>query len=171
MYRIESVYLINAHQLIHDASITLRWKWNTLLYSCHQRMNYSSSEVQVVVYQARNHFLFGTIPRYDFVRAIEMEFFGNPKRYFNSVELYGHILAIWPAEIGTSNIKVLFQEVKWWLVFLCNISLLIPLLLGVYYFRNDSVLMTKVIAETMAVIEFTFNLVQFRIQSLNFQVK
>ncbi|XP_058798589.1 uncharacterized protein LOC131668436 [Phymastichus coffea] len=101
----------------------------------------------------------------------KMKFYENPRSYYNALRLAGQMLAIWPSKIGASVTEILFHEVKWWFSFLNNtVILLTPLILGVYYFRNQSVLMTKALCELTAVSEVFINLLQFKTQNNNFQI-
>ncbi|XP_011495042.1 PREDICTED: uncharacterized protein LOC105359969 [Ceratosolen solmsi marchali] len=57
----------------------------------------------------------------------------------------------------------------WWMQFIINNSVLIPLLLGVYFFRKDSLKMTKSLCEFASVNEIFVNFLISKIKRKNFQ--
>ncbi|OXU22407.1 hypothetical protein TSAR_001522 [Trichomalopsis sarcophagae] len=99
-----------------------------------------------------------------------MKFLIRPKFFFKTLRFIGDMIAIWPKHIGAKKTMIMFHEVKWWLSFTNATGLLIPLVLGVYYFRNDSITMTKTLSELTALCEVFINLIQCRLQEKKFQV-
>ena len=93
-----------------------------------------------------------------------------PKRYFNFLRFVGVFTGIWPLNIHANRTARIIHEIKWWIAFCSATGLLIPLLLGVYYFRNDSITMMKSLSELTALSEVFINLIQFKIYKKNFQV-
>ena len=100
-----------------------------------------------------------------------MKYHNNPKSFFNTVRIVGNIIAIWPSKIYANRKEILFYEIKWWTALFNTTNLLIPLVLGVYYFRNDSITVTKTLSELTALCEVFINLIQCRVERKNFQVK
>lgn len=99
-----------------------------------------------------------------------MKYLISAKKFFNYLRLVGKVIAIWPLKLDATRTEILIDRIKWSLAFLNASGLLLPLMLGAYYYRSDSITMTKTLSELTALCEVFINLIQCRMKKKYFQV-
>ncbi|KAL7298931.1 hypothetical protein TKK_0008033 [Trichogramma kaykai] len=87
-----------------------------------------------------------------------------------SLSFFSQYISIWPYDLTADKKEIFIHQIRWWISFINICILLIPLILGVYYFRHDNVKMTKTLSELTCLTEIFFNLIQSKLELKNFQI-
>ncbi|KAK0077060.1 hypothetical protein PV326_010330 [Microctonus aethiopoides] len=80
------------------------------------------------------------------------------------------ITSTWPSNFDSNFSVRIFKNFQWFVSLLNAIGLFIPLLLGAYHYRNESVKLMKVLSETTALTIILFNFILCKWQENNLRV-
>ncbi|KAK0158657.1 hypothetical protein PV328_009633 [Microctonus aethiopoides] len=80
------------------------------------------------------------------------------------------ITSTWPSNFDSNFSVRIFKNFQWFVSLLNAIGLFIPLLLGAYHYRNESVKLMKVLSETTALTIILFNFILCKWQEKNLRV-
>ncbi|XP_025270377.1 uncharacterized protein LOC112639716 [Camponotus floridanus] len=82
---------------------------------------------------------------------------------FRILEICGTFISIWPPESTAGKQEIFLRDLGWTLAILNVLGSFPPLILGVWYSKNDIIRTMKALSELVALIEVLFNLILCRI--------
>nr|XP_034179648.1 uncharacterized protein LOC117604065 [Osmia lignaria] len=86
------------------------------------------------------------------------------------LELAGTFTCTWPADSNSSKWKIILRNFRWTFVVINVILLIISLAFGIYYYRNDFVILMKTISELTALLEVFLDLVFCKVYCIQLQI-
>lgn len=95
----------------------------------------------------------------------------KPERVYNILSIFGKITAIWPTKYSENNYGEYLINIQWCFLLVNSLSLIIPLLFGVYHNCHQPILMMKTLSELTAIGEVFFNLILCKMQRHRLQVR
>ncbi|XP_051169607.1 odorant receptor Or2-like [Leptopilina boulardi] len=88
---------------------------------------------------------------------------------FRFLNIYGRLSSTWPPSLNDRRQQKIIYEFCWWFTLINVISLLIPLIMGVFHFRNNFDILAQAASELTALMEVFFNMLICKLQGKRLQ--